>query len=104
MAWLEKNAPRKAIANAMIDGTIELLGFFNPIPQNRSMGMGWIIKITSKRGMFWNVAVAISKFKPKYRAYTTKEVQWENYVGGNTLLFAGDNPEVYKELRNERPN
>ena len=101
LAWLEKNAPRKAIANAMLEGKVELFGFFNPVPKNHGMGMGWIIKITSKRGMFWNIAVSISKFKPKYCAYTIEAVLWKNYAGGNTPLFAGDNPEVYRKLKNE---
>ncbi len=100
LAWLEKNAPRKAIANAMIDGRTELLGFFNPIFAGSNPG--WIVKITSKRKMSWNVIVTIGKLGlPVYHAYTIKSVSWENYAGGDTPLSAGDNPEVYKELKNE---
>ena len=98
LAWLEDNAPRKAIANAMIDGNTELCGFFNPAP-NSSLA-GWVVKITSKRKMPWNVIVTIGKLGlPVYHVYTIKSVSWENYVGGDTPLFAGDNPEVYKELK-----
>ncbi len=112
LAWLEKNAPRKAVANAMIDGRTELYGFFNPAP-NSSLA-GWVVKITSKRKMSWNVIVTIGKLGlPVYHVYTIKSVSWENYVGGDTPLFAGDNPAEYKhwqfinrnkELNNEKQN
>lgn len=98
LAWLEENAPRKAIANAMIDGTVELLGFFNPVPG--SSLAGWVIKITSKRKMSWNIIITIGTLGlPIYHAYTIETVQWENYVGGKTPLFVGDNPISYICLR-----
>ncbi len=99
LAWLEQNAPRKAIANAMIDGNIELLGFFNLTPG--STNHGWIIRVTSKRKLTWNVAIVVNIYTHNYFTYTIKEVHWENYIGGDIPLFAGDNPEIYKRLKNE---
>ena len=116
LAWLENNAPRKAIANTMLEGKVELLGFFNPIFAGSNPG--WIVRVTSKRGLSWNVVIVISKYSIEYFLYTIKEIPWENYVGGDTPLFAGDNPISYQCLRtatiktkevqdgkrNERPN
>ncbi len=98
LAWVEIHTSRKAIANAMIEGKVELFGFFNPAP--RSSQSGWIIQITSKYGKIWNVAVTFGKCGLQYYTYTIVEIPWKNYVGGNTPLFAGDNPAEYKELRN----
>ena len=98
LEWVENNAPRKAIANAMLEGKVELFGFFNPVP-NSSLA-GWIIRIVSKRRMVWNVMITIGKLGlPVYHAYTAETIFWKNYVGGDTPLFAGDNPEVYEELK-----
>ena len=103
LAWLEDNAPRKAIANAMLEGKVELFGFFNPVPN--SFNAGWIIKVTSKRGLTWNVVVAMDRGGlPIYHAYTVKAILWKNYRSGNTPLFAGDNSEVYKRWKNARPD
>ena len=98
MLWLENNVPRKAIEYAMVDGKIELLGAFSSITANSNSG--WIVKVTSKRGLSWNIAIVPSNTKHTYFAYTIKEVPWEYYMGGNRTLFAGDHPEVYKELKN----
>lgn len=95
--WLEENAPRKAIGFAMTDGEIELLGVFSPVPGN--CGIGWIVKVTSKHGLSWNVVITINKYIHKYYAYTIKTILWKDYSGGGVPIFAGDDPDVYKELK-----
>ena len=98
LEWLEDNAPRKAIANAMLEGKVELLGAFHG-SFGGVFNMGWIVKVTSKRGLSWDIVIIISRSKPGYFAYTIKKIPWGSYVGGNNPLFAGDNPEVYEELK-----
>ena len=92
--------PRKAIEYAMVDGKIELLGAFSCITVGSYPG--WIIKVTSKRGLSWNIVIIASALKHTHFAYTIKEVPWKYYMGGNRPLFAGDHPEVYRELKNEQ--
>ncbi len=98
MEWLENNAPRKAIEYAMVDGTIELLGAFSCIADGSNPG--WIVKVISKRGLSWNIVITVNTFRHKYFVYTVKKIPWKYYMGGNRPLYAGDKPEVYKELKN----
>ena len=99
MLWLENNVPRKAIEYAMVDGKIELLGAFKCVVD--SGNPCWIIKVTSKRGLSWNIVITPSIFTHKYYVYTVKKVPWKYWWGDsfNKELFCGDRPEVYKKLR-----
>ncbi|KKK58570.1 hypothetical protein LCGC14_3043070, partial [marine sediment metagenome] len=58
MLWLEDNVPRKAIEYAMVDGKIELLGAFSNISDGSNPG--WIVKVTSKRGLSWNIVILVN--------------------------------------------
>lgn len=101
MLWLENNAPRKAIGYAMVDGEIELLGAFSCI--HAGSNPGWIVKVTSKRGLSWNIVITVSGKKHVHFAYTIKEVPWKYWWGDsfNKGLFCGDRPDVYKKLRDK---
>jgi len=95
--WLGKYSSRRAIQGALLEGKIELLGWFTPAPG--SSNPGWIVVVTSKHGLVWNVVVSPRLVTGKLNSYVVDEIDWKNYKGGNTPLFAGDNPERYKELK-----
>lgn len=103
--WLIENCPRPAIERALIDGRIEFLGGFDPIPP--SILSGWILIVSSVYNKQWNVAILANDIKHIYEIRIIKSIPWENWVGKNhcnncgfyNKLFSGDNPERYKELR-----
>lgn len=104
--WLIDNCPRPAIERALIDGRIEFLGGFKPIPP--STLPGWILIVTSVYNTQWNIAILANDIKHIYEIRIIKYVPWKNWVGTNfwnndsfrIKLFSGDNPKKYKELRN----
>lgn len=107
--WLIDNCPRPAIARALDHGKVEYLGGFNLIPP--STLPGWILKVTSVHGKQWIIAVLANDTKHVYEIRIIKSVPWKNWIGTDSLfnhrtfrikLFSGDNPELYKELRDER--
>ena len=103
--WLIDNCPRRPIVRALEQGKIEYLGGFNLIPP--STLPGWILKVTSIYGGKWNVAILANDIKHVYEIRIIKFIPWKNWVGtnfwnGNSFrdkLFSGDNPELYKELK-----
>ncbi len=111
MAWLEDHAPRPAIARAMQGGNTELLGVFRRIPPQGVMG--WIVSITTKYDIVWHVAIKPNKLMGDYWCHVVSDVPWEHWMGDiehgelptatpGTPLYAGDNPEKYKELKNAK--
>lgn len=102
--WLIKKCPRPAIVRALEHGTVEHLGGFNPIPP--STLPGWILKVTSPLGGKWNVAVLANDITHRYEIRIIQTIPWKNWRGELngimcSALFCGDNPEQYKELRDE---
>lgn len=103
--WLIDNCPRPAIVRALDHGKIEFLGGFNPI--SPSTLPGWIIKVTSLHDKQWNVAILANDTKHCYEIRIIKTIPWKNWVGTDfwsdnsfrIKLFSGDNPILYKELR-----
>lgn len=102
--WLMDNCPRPAIERALVDGRVEFLGGFKPIPP--STLPGWILKVTSLHDKQWNVAVLANDIKHCYEIRIIIFIPWKNWVGTYSWngefrpdLFSGDNPKLYKELR-----
>jgi len=104
--WLIDNCPRPAIKRALVDGRIEFLGGFDPIPP--SILPGWIVKATSIYGKKnWYVAILANDIKHYYEIRIIKSVPWKNWVGTTfwddndfrVPLFSGDNPKVYRRLK-----
>lgn len=107
--WLIENCPRPAIVRALEQGKIEYLGGFDPIPP--STLPGWIIKVISIHDKQWNIAILANDIKHGYEIRIIKTIPWKNWIGTDYLanhksfrieLFSGDNPILYKELRDER--
>ena len=97
--WLIDNCPRPAIERALIDGRVEFLGGFNPIPP--STLPGWILKVISLHDKQWIIAVLANDIKHVHEIRIIKTILWENWIGTDhcNKLFSGDNPKKYKELR-----
>lgn len=101
--WLIDNCPRPAIVRALDYGQVEFLGGFKLIPP--SALPGWILKVTSLYNKKWNVAVLANDKEHRYEIRIIKSIPWKNWVGifyasiFRVKLFSGDNPKLYKELR-----
>lgn len=105
--WLIDNCSRPAIARALDQGKIEFLGGFKPIPP--STLPGWILKVISIHNKQWNIVVLANDTKHCYEIRIIETVPWKNWVGTafwnddrfREKLFSGDNPELYKEMRDD---
>ena len=101
--WLIDNCPRPAIVRALEQGRVEFLGGFNPIPPPTLPG--WILKVTSLYNKQWNVAILADDVGHRYEIRIIKFIPWECWMGElKEPLFCGDNPELYKELKNAKCN
>ena len=97
--WLEEHAPYRQIRRAMVEGEVELYGYFDG---DLRFGSGWVAHIKSKFGKTWLVWVCIDHKNPReYMAFPTHTVLWGYWKGGSSELFQGDHPEKYAKLRDE---
>jgi len=83
----------------------ENLGAFEQVLS--SIDPGWIVRVTSKRGDIYYLAITLwvkSKIFPGYRICILKKIPWKRWVGDKSenSLYRGDFPEKYKELRNAK--
>jgi len=89
--WLEDNAPLSTL-RAVRDGTVELLGLFDPVPS--SSNPGWIVAVTSAiTKNIWYVVVSMQMKKPFYYTWIIEKVPWKNWMGEHMSnpLHRGDN-------------
>jgi len=101
VSWLEMRPLRKAIARAMQEGTVEVIGAFSLIPP--SYPGGWIVRITSIYKRTWIIAISplMTGGKNPYWVRIIPEVPWKFWYGGNvsSSLSVGDHPEEYRRLK-----
>lgn len=91
--------PSHMCREAILTGTVQVLGGFNKIPP--SICPGWIIVITSKRGTIWTAALLFDEYRHKYRVMFVDEVPWEEWAGNMDRcltppqynIYDGDNPQ-----------
>ncbi len=97
MAWLEENAPYPRIRRAMQEGTAENLGMFNKLGERQVWYRA--VKVTSKYGVSW--VVGVFPTARKTICCIIGQVYWESWTGDKSSgeLDLGDNPETYKELK-----
>jgi hypothetical protein len=91
---------RRSIVRAMEhrNGKVELLGGFSSIPPGNDPG--WIVRVGSVlSGKKWHVAVIPRRSGVGIRLF--EEVPWKLWVGGSTPLYNGDNPSIYKALKDQ---
>ncbi len=87
----------RSIHRAFHEGHIENAGAFQHIPPiGRS---GWILKLTSKFKKNYYIAIATGDLR--YYVYPLGEIPWQYWEGdkSDNKLYQGDNPILYKELR-----
>ena len=108
MEWLEKHPPNPTVARALQDGETELLGVFRHIPPHGSMG--WIVNVTTRHGATWHIAITPDRFGADFYCHDTSRVCWQHWMGdvehgelpavtSGRPLYAGDNPEKYRRLK-----
>jgi hypothetical protein len=98
LLWLEDHPPHIVIAGVMPDCKCELLGGFDQIPPSHHSG--WIIIVTSPRGLKWNVAVTVCS-KRGLSVWVVDEIPWQHWADGKGELYQGDNPAKYRRLKRE---
>jgi len=99
--WLEKNAPTPSIKRALQEGSVENLGGFKSCIGKKP---GWIVKVTSKFKKIWYISIyysivcssGLNSFIRPMNNY-----DWKDWIGDKSenKLYLGDNPLLYKELR-----
>lgn len=98
LEWLESNAPYRAIRRALIEGKVELYGYFE---DDAFMPNGWVVDVQSRFGNEWFVCVYLDSYTHTYRTMILHTVIWGYWKGGNSELFQGDHPEKYEQLKKE---
>lgn len=98
IGWLEANAPSRAIARAIQEGQVENLGAFEQVFPGSTPG--WIIKVTSRFKKTWYIAITAPV--RKFKVQIIDAVPWDKWIGefAQNTLYQGDNPKLYKEMRN----
>ena len=90
ITWLYKNITDPILQQAMEWGRIENLGGFRPLPTSKNPG--WIVRITSKRGRVFAVAVGVDNFKLYWFRLKEESIDWSLWIGedAESELFRGD--------------
>ena len=101
--WLEDHCRDPFILRALVYGENEMLGGFTKIPPISSKP-GWIVKVTAQYGGVRYVVVIPSlKDYGIFMWLDDFEIPWAYWEGDTSPnpLYQGDNPEIYKEKRDE---
>ena len=100
LAFINTHIVYKKVKRAINEGTVENYGAFSVAAEGH-VEPGWIVKVTSALNNVFYVSVVCEE---RYRLYmSTKEPDWKNWAGDgcDNDLYHGDNPETYKQLRDE---
>lgn len=98
LEFIRANAPLSGIKRAIDDGKYEVLGAFASLPPHTKPG--FIVKVTSKHGTVWPVAVAANEVKHRWEVYVLDEIPWSLYDGGKRVIYCGDHPTRSVRKRN----
>jgi len=102
--WLQDNLTDRVLQNLLQGGgKLELFGGFSPLP-NSSLS-GWIVALTSyQTGQGHYICIGADEETGQCRWWQTEEVDWMCWDGDKAAnpLYCGDNPENYREWKNER--
>lgn len=97
-ALVARHAPTNACASAMREKRAVVLGGF-AAPGTFPC---WIVRVESKRGTIWYVAVDVDEENYRMRIRYLGSVPWQNWIGSSTgsrPLIDGDEPAKYAFLR-----
>lgn len=92
LEFIRDNCTQSAVRRAMDDGKYELLGAFASLPPHTKPG--WIVKVTSKHGKVWPVAVVAGLHTCE--VFILDTIPWSLYDGlfSTNLLYNGDHPYI----------
>lgn len=99
--YLEENASGRYLR--ALQNYNENLGAFSQVLDYNTPG--WIVKVTSKHGNVYHIAVIIQSPIQRFMlAILYKDPPWKYWIGDQSKnqLYQGDNPKKYKELRNAK--
>ena len=97
LEFIRANAPLRGIQRAIDDGGYEVLGAFAALYPHPMPGL--IVKVTSKHGTVWPVAVAANEGKHCWEVYVLDVIPWSLYEGGSRPIYRGDNPTMSTRKR-----
>lgn len=99
--WIKKNVKDRVLLNAIDQGSVEVLGGFVPLPT--STNPGWMVRIKSPFGGTHLIAVGEDQGTLQLYWYRAPMIPWGDWIGHGTdnPLYAGDNPVLYSELKND---
>jgi hypothetical protein len=97
-------SPTRGCRRAIEEGRAEVLGGFAAIPP---YGLpGWILRVRSRHGRTWLLAVLVDEVKHVYTARLVDEVPWSEWVGRKGRkrwnAYDGDVPEEVDRERAKR--
>lgn len=94
--WLEVHAPLPTIRTALRDeGLVENFGAFSEFGHYGC----WILQVSSTRfNKSWYVVVSPATYFCRH-TFIIPTVDWKYWIGGISQLYQGDNPKLYKELK-----
>ena len=102
--WLEENAPTASIRRAVGEGSVEFLGWFRVL--QGSMDSGQVTKVISTiTDIVWYVVVKKWRGQPgRYHAWILDgDPPWAfwNQIDSVNPFMQGDNPEIYRQNRED---
>jgi len=101
-------SPTRGCRRAIQDDRADVLGGFRTIPP---FGLpGWILRVRSRHGRTWLLAVMVDEVKHVYTASFVDEVPWLEWVGRTDRKgwspYDGDHPKeayaAYRQAKKER--
>jgi len=98
--WLENNLDNPIYLWSLENDKVEVLGFFLFYPHKDPFGT-YVVKLTSKHCNIHCLAIVPRDHDSTYVCHLISKPQWRfwNPEDSRNPLYAGDNPEKYKELR-----
>ena len=99
--FLEGHVTPPSIKRGISEDRIEVLGMFSGIGRVEHRAI--LTRISSKFGKIWIVALILFPRSPITAVYLEENIDWSAWLGDEhpDSFLAGDNPDVYRELKNK---
>jgi hypothetical protein len=97
IGWIEKHVDDPVLHEALLRGTVEVLGGFDPLPTSKYPG--WMVQVISRFNTKYLIAVACADFALHW--FRAPHIEWDKWNGfkSDNPLFQGDRPKIYEELK-----
>lgn len=99
--WFQDNVHDLTTQVAMQNGSVEVLGAFNPLPTS-AFG-GWMVRVVSRFGTETLIAVAWDHHNFKTYWFWAPRIEWKNWIGDrySDPLNSGDCPWLYRKWKKD---